>query len=50
MRPKSNSDQHRDNKTKESLREATPEDWHDFWYNSEDIELKKIYSDHEEGS
>jgi hypothetical protein len=30
--------------------EATKKDWIDFWYNSEDLELKKIYEDHEEGS
>lgn len=29
---------------------ATKKDWIDFWYNSEDLELKKIYEDHEEGS
>lgn len=48
MGPKYNSESDRDNK--KDNREATPEDWHDFWYNSEDIELKKIYEDHEEGS
>ena len=48
MPSKSNIDTDRNNE-KRTTTEATPEDWHDFWYNSEDVELRKIYKEHDEG-